>query len=430
MQHFIRFLFIFSLVWLVFSLFGIGQKAPTYTDDIVIFAKDSYSVGAAVDVKILNNTGEAITIPNDCTTTPLITEKYSNGEWSNISTDRVSQKNCSDIVTVEPGEQKMFSYVNESYELFGDHGKYRVGVEYDGKVFSHEFETTNPGFFKNLFLKTVYNPILNLLIWLIQVIPGHSLGLAIIALTLIIKTALLAPNHKALKSQKALQKVQPELQKIKEKYKGDQARIAQETMAVWKKHNVNPTGSCLPILLQFPFLIAIFFVLQKGLTPNNIHLIYDVLKPFDFAIINPVFLSMDLTKFGPWYLALAVGVAQFGQMKLSFAQNTNAPAGGDMMAQQMQMMNKVFTYVLPVMIAFFTLTMPAGVGLYWGISTLYAIGQQQVVNKIMNGNNSTVEEVKKPKKSKKKAVSKKKKSAKADKSPEDDAEDAIIVHKV
>lgn len=418
MNQFIRFLFIFSTIWLIMSLFGFGQPKEKYTDDIVIKAKNEYSIGAPIQVQVLNNTQASILLPNDCTKTPLITEKYSNGKWEVISAERFKKPvSCDATITIEAGEERSFSYIDESYTLFHDLGKYRVVVNYNNKVFAHEFELTNPGIFKTLFHKTIFSPILNLLIWLVEVAPTHSLGIAIIILTLIIKTALLLPNHKALKSQKALQKIQPELQEIKEKFKGDQARIAQETMAVWKRHKVNPAGSCLPILLQFPFLIAIFFVLKDGLTPNNMHFVYEVLQPFDFSIINPYFLGMDLTKFGPWYLAFFVGAAQFFQMKLTFK---NAPAGGnDFMAQQMAIMNKVFTYALPFMIGFFTLTTPAGVGIYWGLSTVYTIAQQQITNKLSAGkHHSHVEEAEKPKAKKE---SKKKK---------EEVEDAVIVHKV
>jgi YidC/Oxa1 family membrane protein insertase len=391
MQKISQFLFIFILSWLILTLLGVGQQPKTYTDDVVLFAKDSYSVGSSVDITILNNTNKEIKVPNDCSKTPLITEKYHNGAWELIATERKNgELNCVNPVTIPAHEKRIFSYANESFKLFGNIGKYRINIENQDKTFSHEFEVNPPGFFKTLWNAFVYKPIYNLLIWLVDVIPGHSLGIAIVLLTIIVKIILLLPNHKALKSQKALQKVQPELQKIKDKYKGDQAQIAQETMKLWKKHKVNPAGSCLPLLLQFPFLIAIFFVLQDGLSESNVYYLYDVLKGFDYSLISSSFLSMDLAQNGPVLLAVSIGLAQFFQMKLSFA-HMNKPKSDvkkkgetpDMMAMQMQMMNKMFTYVMPVLVGFFTLTFPAGVGIYWGVSTLFAIGQQQFVNKLM-----------------------------------------------
>lgn len=384
-QKLIKFLFIFSLAWLVLSLFGIGEKPKTYSDDLVFFAKESYSIGTTIGIEVLNNTEKSMAIANDCTKTPLITKKYLNGAWETISAERKPNRNCANTVEIPAHEKRVFSYGDQSYELFGKAGKYRIEVLNNGKEFYHEFTITEPGFFTNLWNVLVYAPIYNLLFWLLKVLPGHSLGWAIISLTIIVKTALLVPNHKALKSQKALQKIQPELQAVKEKFKGDQAKIAQATMEIWKKHKVNPAGSCLPILLQFPFLIAMFITLKQGLSANHAFFLYDALKGFDHSLVQTQFLGMDLLQFGPWYLAGVVGGLQFFQMKLSFAQAKKPETGSsDMMADQMQMMNKMFQYMMPIMITLFTVTVPAGVGMYWGISTLYAIGQQQAVNKIMN----------------------------------------------
>ena len=94
-------------------------------------------------------------------------------------------------------------------------------------------------------------------------IPGHNLGWAIILLTLIIKLILLAPNQKALKAQKQMQKIQPQLDALKKKYANDQQKLAAETMEIWKKYKINPMSSCLPMLIQFPILIALFILLLR-----------------------------------------------------------------------------------------------------------------------------------------------------------------------
>jgi YidC/Oxa1 family membrane protein insertase len=391
MQKVRQFLFIFIITWLILTVFGVGQKPPVYQDDIVLFADKKYSVGSSVAIEVLNNTNQNIEISQDCSVTPLITEKYSNGAWQVITEQRKNKEgNCINPVVIAPSVKHVFSYANESFKLFGEIGKYRMSIPYNNKTFSHEFETTAPGFFKTLWNSFVYKPLYNLLIWLVETVPGYSLGLSIILLTIIVKIILLLPNHKALKSQKALQKFQPELQKIKDKYKGDQAKIAQETMALWKKHKINPAGSCLPILLQFPFLMAIFFILQDGLSEDSIYYLYDALKDFNYTLIETDFLTMNLSENGPLVLALLIGFAQFIQMKISFAhlnkKKSDVVKKGektDVMALQMNMMNKMFTYVMPVLVGVFTLTFPAGVGIYWGVSTLFAIVQQQFVNKLM-----------------------------------------------
>jgi YidC/Oxa1 family membrane protein insertase len=191
--------------------------------------------------------------------------------------------------------------------------------------------------------------------------------------------------------------VQPELQHIREKYKNDQQKMATETMALWKKHKISPFSAFTPIFVQFPVLIALFYVIRDGLVPHNTFLLYPPLQGFDFSQINHVFLGIFNLAARPiddrtlMWLPFVIAGCQFWAMKLSFkraavkkekvkkedAKKDNASA----MQDQMQIMNKSMTYMMPAMIFFFTLTFPAGVGLYWWISTLIGIAQQQLVNK-------------------------------------------------
>jgi len=196
---------------------------------------------------------------------------------------------------------------------------------------------------------------------------------------------LLIPSQKALRSQKQLQEVQPKLEEIKRKYKGNQQKIAEETMKVWKEHKVNPMGNCLPLLIQFPILLALFHVISDGVNIGTATVLYDFLSNFSYSSLNTVLLGiLPLTQKNVIVLPLIVGGLQFIQMKLSFSAKKKtdkpkkdvAPAGIDLGATQ-----GLMTYFLPVMIAVFTASVPAGVGLYWGTSTLFAIGQQIVINK-------------------------------------------------
>jgi len=204
--------------------------------------------------------------------------------------------------------------------------------------------------------------------------PNHDIGLAIILLTLIIRTILLIPSQKAMKAQKRMQDVQPRLEKIKEKYKGDQQKIAMETMALWKEAKVNPMGSCLPLLLQLPFLIGIFYVVQDSLNPDNTYLLYKTYENFALSDISHTFFGIiDLSKPNLYVLPIIIGGLQFIQMKLSMGDSS--PKG------EMASASKIMIYLMPVMIAVFTASLPAGVGFYWGTSTLYGIIQQIFVNK-------------------------------------------------
>ena len=190
-----------------------------------------------------------------------------------------------------------------------------------------------------------------------------------------------------------MQEIQPKLNKIKEKYKDNQEMATKETMAIWKEHKVNPFGSCLPLLIQFPVLIALFNVVQNGLNPDNSYLFYNFLKNFSFENIHFIFLNLlDLTKINHFILPLIVGGLQFLQMKLTLSKSKTKTNESDKKEpkNEMETANAVMLYLMPGMIALFTASVPAGVGLYWIVSTLYGIAQQFVVNYQSDQNSTKV----------------------------------------
>ncbi|MEK9133168.1 MAG: YidC/Oxa1 family membrane protein insertase, partial [Patescibacteria group bacterium] len=217
----------------------------------------------------------------------------------------------------------------------------------------------------------------------ISIAPARDLGFAIIVLTILMRLVLLIPSQRAIVSQRKMQELQPKLEAVKKKYVGNQERIAQETMALWKEHKVNPFGSCLPILVQFPVLIALFYVIQSGINPDNVHYVYDPLKNVDLTNIHTNFLGiLELTRVNVFVLPIIIGALQFFQLKLTtWRKKKQDDDKAEQPKSEMETANKMMTYVMPVMIAVFTASVPAGVGLYWGISTAFAIGQQMVANR-------------------------------------------------
>ena len=121
-----------------------------------------------------------------------------------------------------------------------------------------------------LFNLILFQPLFNLLIFLYNFIPGHDLGLAIIILTVIIKLILYPLAQQSLKSQKALQELQPKLDSLKKQFGHDKEKLAKEMMVLYKQEKVNPLSSCLPLLIQLPFLIAVYRVFASGLDPENL----------------------------------------------------------------------------------------------------------------------------------------------------------------
>lgn len=379
-----RFLLFFLIFLIVFQIFGKKEKTPVGEDDLTLVAKSSFPLGREVTVQIRNRRTENFPLVFPCPQNPFKVERYENGEWM-PRTAAIDLAYCpSDPFLIEAGKTKPFGFGKWNHELFRDPGRYRISVitkkEGKEKVYSREFEVKPPGIFRLGWDNLIYRPILNTLLYLISVLPGHDLGWGIILLTLLIKLILLGPNQKALKSQRAMQRLQPELDALKLKHANDQQRLAQETMALWKKHKVSPLGSCLPLLLQFPILIALFYVIRDGLNLVDPQVIYEGLQNFDVSSVNVRFLGLlDLTKKNLILMPIVVGGLQFLQMHLAFAK-TKVPEKSDP-SNPMSMMNKSMKYMMPVMIAVFTAGLPSAVGFYWGTSTLFGIAQQLVVNR-------------------------------------------------
>ncbi|MAZ49331.1 MAG: hypothetical protein CME65_12280 [Halobacteriovoraceae bacterium] len=179
-------------------------------------------------------------------------------------------------------------------------------------------------------------------------------GLAIIFLTILIRLAMFPLQHSSFKSMKKMQVLQPELKKIKEKYKDDQRKQQEQTMALFKKHGANPVGGCLPLFLQMPIFFAFYRMLY-----NSVELVD---APFYLWI-------QDLSERDPFYILPAlVGGAMYFSMKLN-PQTSMDPA------QQ-----KIMKF-MPLMFSAFLFTLPAGLNLYIFVSTIVGMAQQIFVYK-------------------------------------------------
>jgi YidC/Oxa1 family membrane protein insertase len=181
---------------------------------------------------------------------------------------------------------------------------------------------------------------------------------------------ILAPfMHKSLKSQKVMNALQPKLNEIREKHKEDREGQAKAMMDLYKEHKINPLSSCLPLLIQLPILIALYQVLGKALKGNLEGLYAFVSNP---GVIDPRFLHfLDLSK-PNFVFAILAGVTQYWQSRMMLPQTTsNDPTAKIMNAQMM--------YILPIISIVIAWTLPAGLPLYWIVTTLFAIGQQYYI---------------------------------------------------
>jgi len=179
-------------------------------------------------------------------------------------------------------------------------------------------------------------------------------GIAIILITLIIKILFWPLTHKSFQSMKDMQKLQPEMAKLKEKYKDKKEDLNREVMALYKKYNVNPLGGCLPILLQIPVFIALYRVLQDSIELRHANFIS--------------FWINDLSSLDPTYISpLLMGASMFYQQKMT-------PSSADPAQAKMMLM-------MPVIFTFMFLSFPSGLVLYWLVNNVLSIAQQLYINK-------------------------------------------------
>jgi len=236
-----------------------------------------------------------------------------------------------------------------------------------------------------IFQTIFYQPILNLLVFLYNVVPGHDLGLAIILLTVIIKVVLLPLSKQSIKSQKALQDLQPKIDEVKKKYANQKEEMGRAMLEIYKENKVNPFSSCLPLLIQLPFLWAVFRVFRNGFAGNSLDLVYSFISRPE-SINNVAFGFLELAK-PNIYLAILAGLAQFWQAKMMVTKKPAIKASGAKDENMMAIMNKQMVYFMPFLTVFIGLTLPGGLTLYWFVTTLLTALQQLYVFKKKNGQN-------------------------------------------
>jgi YidC/Oxa1 family membrane protein insertase len=222
-------------------------------------------------------------------------------------------------------------------------------------------------------------------------LPFHDFGLAIIVVTLIIKFALVPLSKKQIESQKKMQELQPKIKEVQNKHKNDKEKQSKALMELYKEHKTNPFSGCLPMVVQLVFLIAIYRVFfnisEAGLNIDGAGLYSFVQNP---GQINRMFIGiLDLTSvvnLGQLTLAsiphlvlvvLAAG-SQYIQTKMLMAKQTPSKAGENDFAQTM---SKQMLYLGPLLTLFIGIKFPAGLALYWLISTGFMVVQQYYIQK-------------------------------------------------
>lgn len=229
----------------------------------------------------------------------------------------------------------------------------------------------------DFFRVVLYQPLFNLLIFLVWLVPGHSVGWAIILLTILIRLALVPSGLKTARVQKKMKELQPLIQKLKEQHKGDKKAEAQATMALYKEYKVSPFSSCLPLVWQLPILIVLYRVFRDGLTTERFSLLYTfVPRP---EAVNHIFLGMDLSSPERFVLPLLTGLTQYfqGRQIQKMTPQSSPQEKGDFQ----KILNTQMTFIMPIFTVIIAMQLPAALPLYWIITTLFMVVQTWWVNK-------------------------------------------------
>ena len=247
-------------------------------------------------------------------------------------------------------------------------------------------------FLLSIYNEILYYPLFNLMVFFYNIVPGQDIGIAIILLTLLVRIALYPINGKSIKSQKKLQEIQPKMKELQNKYKDDKQEQAKKLMELYQKHKVNPLSGCLPLLLQFPILIALYHVFINGFKDESLSILYPfIYNPGHIDAISLGIINLSETNI---YLAVIAATLQYFQSKMLMG-NKNKDKEEEQEEEQekkektaeektqdfAQSMTKNMIYIMPVMTFVFAMSFPSGLALYWATTTLFAIAQQHLIAK-------------------------------------------------
>lgn len=270
------------------------------------------------------------------------------------------------------------------------------------------------------FLAPVLGPVLKFIYQFV-----NNYGLAIILFSILMKLLILPLNIKQQKSMEEMRKIQPELAKLNKKYQNDKEKLQKETMKLYEQHNVNPAAGCLPVLIQFPIIFALYRVINRpmsyimGLSVETIRKIVEVMQwdidvstnnllmmneikiahnmtpeviaklgdlvPSGLKSIDFTFLGLNLAQTPQlnqfdvlWIIPILAVLTTFLTSKVSMMTQPSATGGAEDTAASM---NKGMMLMMPLMTGYFCFMMPSGVGLYWIVNNVLAILQQLWFNR-------------------------------------------------
>jgi YidC/Oxa1 family membrane protein insertase len=224
-----------------------------------------------------------------------------------------------------------------------------------------------------------YNPLLNILVVFYNSISFQSLGLAIIFLTVFIRIILFPLFEKSARYQIIMQRLQPEVKKLQDKYKDDKAKQTEVLMALYKENKTNPFSGFLFLILQLPILIALYQIFFNILKPDVFQALYsfvDAPGALNTNFLGLINLAVPNT--------IMVGLSAIGQY---FQVKTALPKHDEhYQLSSQEKMNRNMAFIAPLVTLFIFMKLPAAISLYWLTTSLFSIIQQEIIQrKLKNG---------------------------------------------
>ncbi len=240
------------------------------------------------------------------------------------------------------------------------------------------------GMLSSAFNALIHTPLYNGLIFFVDIVPLHDVGLAVVLLTILVRVILFPLSRQAVKTQIAMKEVAPEIEILKEKFKDKQEEQARAIFALYRGKGIRPFSSFFLILLQLPILFGLYWVFWKGGLPQvDASLLYSFVPTP--PLVNMSFLGIVDMGGRDVVLAALAGITQLIQARLSMGPrkpHVGPVTFGSDLARSMDIQMR---YILPVMISVIAYTVSAAVALYWVTSNTFMILQEYVSGRRFDG---------------------------------------------
>lgn len=237
---------------------------------------------------------------------------------------------------------------------------------------------------RSAFHAAVYDPIYNALVYAVDVVPGHDMGIAVIIVTILVRFILYPLSRRAIKAQMDMKRIAPELEEIKKKYADKREEQGQAIFALYRERGVNPFAGLLLLLVQIPILLGLYFVFARGGLPAIDTSILYAFVPAPMEV-NIHFLGIvDMTG-KSMVLAVLAGLTQFIYTRLSMGpRGSLVAAEASFSADMARTLDLQARYALPVMVVGISYFIAAAAPLYWLTSNLFMIGQELLSGRRFN----------------------------------------------